>query len=362
MADVRVFFATNRNHQPENKLQVFGREFNPDGVAALRFGYADYEPSLTDPKLKAITVYPDIKDEPDIMKTGGGMFLEDLRKVMSSGDRTDTLVFIHGFNVSFMGAMHAGALLAQSLRVQERPVNIVVFSWPSDGVAIPYMSYYSDREDARASGPALARAYLKFRDYVIKLAETDYCQRCVHLLTHSMGAYVLRNGLQALLAKERDSLARLFDQVMLAAPDEDDDAFETDAKLRLLPRIGRQVTVYFNPHDRGLLVSDKTKANPDRLGSDGPRMVDLLPKKIDLVDCRVVAPNADRFIEHSYYVRSEAMSRDMSAVMTGEASDKIANRAYIDRLRAFRLEAEIAIRDVVVQPAAPQQQKPPGPA
>lgn len=346
MADLRVFFVTNRNHQPANKQQVFGKTFNPDGVAALRFGYADFTPSEIKPSLKSLFVYPDIKTETDIRKTGGGRFLDDLRQVMSGGGRTDTLVFMHGFNVSFTGALQAGALLAQGLRIRDRPVNIVVFSWPSDGEAIPLMSYYSDREDARASGPAMARAFLKFREYVLKLGDEEYCQRCVHLLVHSMGAYVLRQGLQALLAKDRDSLTRLFDQVLLAAPDEDDDTFELDTKLRLLPRIARQVTVYFNPNDKGLTISDTTKANPDRLGSDGPRLIDLLPKKVVLVDCRNVAGHADRFIEHSYYIRSEAMSRDISAVLEGRPLDQIANRVFIDRIRAWRIETEIGVKPV----------------
>ena len=35
MAQLRVHFATNRNHLPDNKLEIFGKTFNPDGVAAL---------------------------------------------------------------------------------------------------------------------------------------------------------------------------------------------------------------------------------------------------------------------------------------------------------------------------------------
>jgi len=123
-----------------------------------------------------------------------------------------------------------------------------------------------------------------------------------------MGAYVLRHGVQAILAKDADGLVRLFDQILLAAPDEDDDTFELDTKLKPLPRIGRQVTVYFNPSDLALVTSDKTKGNPDRLGSDGPRLVDLIPKKVVLVDCRNVARDADMLIGHSYYSRSAAMA------------------------------------------------------
>ena len=42
MQSVRVYFATNRNHQPENTKLVFGPRFNADGVAALRYGHVDF--------------------------------------------------------------------------------------------------------------------------------------------------------------------------------------------------------------------------------------------------------------------------------------------------------------------------------
>ncbi|WP_297508104.1 alpha/beta fold hydrolase [uncultured Caulobacter sp.] len=345
MSDARVYFATNRNAQPDNKKLVFGPRFNPDGVAALRFGYVDFPDGVETLQGGSAHVYPDVKNETDIAKTGGGQFLEDLRKAMVGGQ--DTLVFIHGFNVSFNGAIEAGARLARQVRVGSaspdggRPVNVVVFSWPSDGEAVPFMSYYSDREDARASGPALARTYLKLREFLGKLRAEDHCQRSIHLMTHSMGAYVLRHGLQAALAKDSDSLARIFDQILLAAPDEDDDAFEQDGKLKPLPRIGRQVTVYFNPCDQALLISDKTKGNPDRLGSDGPRLIDMLPKKVVLVDCRNVAGDADPLIQHSYYAHSPAMAADIGAVLAGMEADTIGNRVYVPSLRAWRIVREL---------------------
>lgn len=346
MGDVRVYFATNRNELPDNKKLVFGPRFNPDGVAALRFGHVDFPDGVETLQGGSVYVYPDVKGETDIAKTGGGQFLDDLRKAMLDG--RDTLVFVHGFNVSFDGALEAGARLARDVRIRAgatddgRPVNVVVFSWPSDGEAVPYMSYYSDREDARASGPALARAYLKLRDFLEQLRRQDRCERSIHLLAHSMGAYVLRQGLQALIAKDADGLGRLFDQILLAAPDEDDDAFELDSKLKPLPRIGRQVTVYFNPSDRALLVSDKTKGNPDRLGSDGPRLIDMLPKKVVLVDCRNVAGDADALVQHSYYTRSRAMAFDISAVLAGMDAERIGNRDYVLSLRAWRIAKELA--------------------
>src|SRR5688500_3717172 len=127
MASVRVFFATNRNYQPNNKLQVFGPRFNPDGVAALRFGYADYQPGQDGPVLQGVTVYPERATSTTI-KGGSERFLDDLR-VLMAGERSDTLVFIHGFNVDFRGALTAAARLAADVTVDGRPVNVVVFSW-----------------------------------------------------------------------------------------------------------------------------------------------------------------------------------------------------------------------------------------
>jgi esterase/lipase superfamily enzyme len=337
MANVRVYFATNRNYLAANKLEIFGPTFNADGVAALRFGHADFEDGA---RPTAVEVYPEEATENGFVVKGSDRFLKTLHGAMANG-ATDTLVFIHGFNVTFMGALSAAAELAREVTVDGHPLNVVVFSWPSDGTAVPLMSYYSDREDARASGPAIARAFLKLRDFVSGLKFEDYCQRRLHLLAHSMGCYALRQGLQAALAKDPRSLTRLFDQILLAAPDEDDDAFERDDKLKPLPGLGRQVTVYHNPHDRALLVSDTTKTNPDRLGSDGPRLIDMLPKKVVVVDCQVVAKGADSLVEHTYYIHSRAVSRDIAAVMGGAAPEAIGNRDYIPTRRAWRIMAEL---------------------
>src|SRR5436305_1082676 len=203
MANVRIFFATNRNYLDGDNVAVFGRQFNPDGVAGLRFGRAEYDPAQM-ALVRPVFVYPDpSKEEADNPPPGTGSraFLDDLRVAMRDGC-TDTLVFIHGFNVSFIDALKAGGALASEITIGGKPVNVVVFSWPSDGKAIPFMSYYSDREDARTCGAALAGTYLKLYDFMAALHPKDYCDRSLHLLAHSMGNYVLRNGLQALRVKD----------------------------------------------------------------------------------------------------------------------------------------------------------------
>jgi len=342
MAKLRIYFATNRNYLPDNQVAVFGGQFNPDGIAALRFGWADFDPTQKSP-LQTVHVYPDPKPEPagaaasaaSKTKTGSTAFLDDLRVAMRNG--TDTLIFIHGFNVSFTDALKAGGALASQITINDKPINVVVFSWPSDGKAIPYMSYYSDREDARTCGAALARTYLKLYDFMLGLDEEEYCNRSLHLLAHSMGNYVLRNGLQALRAKDPTKVVRLFQEIVLAAPDEDDDAFDTDEKLRPLPGLGRRVTVYYNQNDRALLISDKTKGNPDRLGSDGPRMLDLLPKKVFVVDCSRVAKEGDPMIQHSYFINCEPVTTDLKATLGGALPEMFTWRDEIRAERAYRI-------------------------
>ena len=341
MAKLRIFFATNRNYLPDNKVAVFGGQFNPDGIAGLRFGWAGFSTDAGAPRLQQVHVYPDPKPEAQGAgqpTAGSGGFLDDLRVMMRDGCN-DTLIFIHGFNVSFIDALNAGAALASEIAIDGKPLNVVVFSWPSDGKAIPYMSYYSDREDARACGAALARTYLKLFDFMAGLDPAQYCDRSLHLLAHSMGNYVLRNGLQSLRAKDPRKLVRMFTEIILAAPDEDDDAFDTDDKLRLLPSLGRRVTVYYNQKDRALLISDKTKANPDRLGSDGPRMLDLLPKKVFIVDCGRVAALGDPQIQHSYFVHCPPVTADLKATLEGSAPEVIGNRETIRPERAYRIRS-----------------------
>ena len=78
-----------------------------------------------------------------------------------------------------------------------------VFSWPSDGRKIPWHSYKSDRTDARASGPAFARAFVKTAEFIRETyrkhaqkkkgkrkSAAEPCQGALHLVAHSMGGAI----------------------------------------------------------------------------------------------------------------------------------------------------------------------------
>jgi len=183
-------------------------------------------------------------------------------------------------------------------------VAVVLFSWPSDGQAIPFVSYKSDRTEAAASGSAFARGILKLRDYLMEVCKrgVNPCGQDIHLLCHSMGNFVLQNTLPRIadFAGGR-ALPRLFEQFFMCAPDVDADSFEDGKPLARLPELCRSVSVYFNREDKAMYVSDYTKGNPERLGCDGASRPALLNSKINTVDCTLVV-KGEGLVGHSYYL------------------------------------------------------------
>ena len=213
-------------------------------------------------------------------------------------------------------------------------VNVVLFSWPSDGSMMPYIAYANDRQDAAASGPAFARGLLKLTDFLRGSTSEEACDQRIHLVAHSMGNYVLRHTVQEIVAHSSGRPVRIFDQVFLMAADEDDDAFEHDYKLKPLPRLAKRINVYFNNNDRAMAVSDKTKGNPDRLGDDGPRVPRGIPGKVALIDC---TPVVEGIVEHSYFLDTPTVVADMQKVLVGTPADKISDRDYVQETNRYRL-------------------------
>jgi esterase/lipase superfamily enzyme len=143
-------------------------------------------------------------------------------------------------------------------------------------------------------------------------------------MAHSMGNYVLRNGIQEAL--RAGAIPRLFDQLFLMAADEDDDAFEFQHKLRPLPKFGNGVSVYFNRGDTALVVSDWTKNNPTRLGSQGPREPLNVPANVTNIDASEIVGG---LVEHDYFWSDSRVVRDVEKVLSGTPHDLIPKRRYI---------------------------------
>lgn len=367
-----LYYATNRRHVGRCCLRPrrYSGEFSKDGAENLRFGKVtlkldrdrvdrllaqkkghargDGEALSKHVKRKrgqaSIEVF---KEELDPKQSNGEadqtlgsliMFEELLQGPMA--DR-DVLVFVHGFNVGWWDAVASATSLELMLnRNSERKVVVVLFTWPSDGRAIPFRSYFSDRSDARCSGYAVGRGFLKLRDYLVDRHKRNQprCERSIHLLCHSMGNFVLQNGLSRTLEfSARGRPPYLFDEMFLCAPDVSDDVFEPGQPFRELPRLAGNVTVYYNRGDIAMPVSDHTKGNDDRLGWRGPMRTSELPDRVHSVDCSEVVGG---LVEHGYH-QSGLVNVDIGQSLSGIAPESpLRNRSPVPngRQSVWRLE------------------------
>ncbi|MBD1860215.1 MULTISPECIES: alpha/beta fold hydrolase [Trichocoleus] len=344
----RIYFATNRRPNRAADPDDFGSNFSDDGLANLRFGRAEVSGSNFD-QIQIRVASEDLLADPPVL--GSQAIFEQVRQQMAQTGE-DTIIFIHGFNTSFRGALSQAARLHQVLTANDpieptRPLrlNMCVFSWPSDGSLLltnprsrDAVAYKNDRLDAAASGVAFARAFLKMADFINDINQNSQprCNQRLHLIAHSMGAYVLRAALQE-VKKQVVQLPRIFDQVLLTAADEDDDAFDFDYKLFSLPRITRRTSVYFNRNDLALWASDTLKGNSPRLGTDGPMQPQQLPRNVYPIDCTDIISRITDPTEHGYFTTVPRVVTDMRQVIRNQIPDEIRGRRYIPETNRYRL-------------------------
>jgi len=171
-----------------------------------------------------------------------------------------------------------------------------------------------------------------------------------------MGNYVLRNALQALMrlpdaaaaisgdvrtmcslgadAPDPSVLRQTFDKIVLAAADEDADAFDDPTKLKYLPRLGQSVTVYHSGKDWVLnTLSAVTKFNGPRLGSDGPDNMGSISDKVSAVDVSDVISFEEEPENHQYYRVFPSVRDDIVAVLKGTPQSQVPNRTPVSEGR-----------------------------
>lgn len=343
--DLTVYFATNRNPVDADD-GYFGTKPNDVARSELRFG--EVRLSLANRffrrngrKLRE-KVAREVKRGGATVKTygeqlradppryGSVRLFERLKGRMDTG--VDTLVYIHGYSVSFADAIGSAMTLTHKFAAAGLRVQVVAFSWPSDGKKVPKRVYTRDREDAEGSADAFARGFLKLRDFVADIGRDERCNGRIHLMCHSMGNYVLENTMRCLGELCPGSLPRIFHEIISVAADVDHDVFDHDHKLGRLPELGRRVSVYFNDEDLAMDFSEQTKGNPRRLGHSGPRFPRNVPAGVFNLDASGIVSGT---VEHHYHL--EEIVPDLTAVLGGTRQKKIGNRVYEPATNTFFL-------------------------
>ncbi|MCA4894809.1 MAG: alpha/beta hydrolase [Cytophagales bacterium] len=329
------FFITNREIITDSNGVESVREDGKEKAAdKLRFGtYADGKFILyPEPDNELEGSYANLANKNVNDLKGSAHFFKLLYDELSKGGKNaknnNVLFFIHGFNTNLEDVRSAFKKL-QKLYVDNPkcPIShIIIFTWPGMSPKIPY-HYFNDREDAIASGKALARGIEKVTKFfqTFLLADgNEPCNRSIHLMAHSMGNRVLEHVMLE-LKKNQSQTRELFSEVILMAADVNYNIFEPNEPFSGLIEMGKRVHVYFHEGDRVLDISKYTKNFSNRLGRYGRKKIDSA--QIDVFDSNVSKVKDDLEtdfstdkLNHWYYYSSSEVVSDVAEVLNGKKS------------------------------------------
>jgi esterase/lipase superfamily enzyme len=168
------------------------------------------------------------------------------------GVSRDILLYVHGFNTSHDEARYR---LAQVVADGGFSGVATLFSWNSRG---GLFNYESDKEAATVSRDALEKVLLS-------LAKTPGVGR-VHILAHSMGAWLTMETLRGVALSGHADLDGRLGEVMLANPDIDLNVFRQQLS-RVDPH---RVSIFVANNDRALSLSSRIAGARPRLGAMDP--------------------------------------------------------------------------------------------
>ncbi|MEP9379937.1 alpha/beta hydrolase [Aquabacter sp. CN5-332] len=174
----------------------------------------------------------------------------DVGKWLATTGKRRVLIFVHGFNTRFDGAVFFFAQFVHDMNASLAPV---MFSWPSRGSALDYVY---DRESTNFSRSDLA--------YVLRAAASSPKVDEVVVLAHSMGAWLTMEALRQ-LALEQGRIPAKISNVILASPDLDVDVFR-----RQVVEMGEKrpdITIFVSRNDRALGLSSFIAGGVTRVGA-----------------------------------------------------------------------------------------------
>jgi esterase/lipase superfamily enzyme len=303
-----VLYGTNRKQIKDSNGMLY---FNHERDSALNLGQCHI--SIPERHIIADIEKPSIfnifsKDDPekyftllDNTRIEKEAFLKLMSERIGASDENDVLLFIHGYNVTYIDSMFRAAQMGFDLNFKGA---VTAFSWPSMGTT---SGYVADTDSARLSG-----TYLK--QFIRMILEQNQPKK-LHIIAHSMGNVVLSEALLQLYMEGVYPNAAI-QQIILAAPDIDQDIFLT----QVLPIVkGKShFTLYASDGDKALKTSRIIRAGmSQRLGEGGDRLV--VTEGLDSIDA---SETDGEFMGHSYFGESPATVTDILNVLSGKLPDK----------------------------------------
>ncbi|OZG75387.1 hypothetical protein BTA51_03135 [Hahella sp. CCB-MM4] len=331
-----IYIISNRSVQLKNKKERFNS--NGKEKASPTFRVAEYFPDRKDYEIfpdRAASDYSDLaanKKNADLTGTGK-LFFELFKQLSSTTQRSDVLVFIHGFNYDLEANLeHIEQLKKKYLDRASCTVDHLVYvSWPSLG---RLWKYTDDQPDAIDTGAILGRAFRKVHQFYADMFDSgdhDPCRQRIHLAAHSMGNQVLHH----FAAQLGETPYPLFSEILLLNADCDHDLFEPGKAFSHLHKLCERVHIYINQEDDALLVSQGTKNKKQRMGRKGPTNINHLAPNVLIMDTTGAGQRDDvalkeRIGDHWGYLERKPVREDIIQVLAGIDEDDIPKRKVWD--------------------------------
>lgn len=257
-------------------------------------------------------------------------FSADLRAELDRVDPAgrEVVVFVHGFNTTFIEGVYRVAQLHHDLNL---PGASVHYSWPSAGAPLAYVQ---DRDSALFARDGL-------EDLLTQLERAG--ARRILLVGHSMGAHLVMEALRQMAVGRNPVMARLAG-VVLISPDLDIDLFRAQAiRIGTLPQ---PFVIVSSQRDRVLRLSARLTGHRDRLGtlSNADPLADLGVTLID-VSAFSVAEG------HFTVARSPALITLLARLAEVDAAMDAGESGQLPLLPGTILTIQNATQ-IVLQPAA----------
>ncbi|QXU51133.1 alpha/beta hydrolase [Chryseobacterium sp. D764] len=263
------------------------------------------------------------------------MFYELYKNMSSTKDRSDVLIFIHGYLYDFDDELKA-ILDLKKIFIDNpaSPVEHILFvSWPASGSIIP-LSYFDDKASSINSGTSLMRLfyfYTQFLKDIFSNRDLAPCNQRIHIMAHSLGNRVLQSMLYSL---KRENILRVIDQVLLLNADVSYKVFEdSEDSYNKLPLLANRISIYLNRQDTVLGISQFTKnILTPRLGKNGPSDLTHYKDIVSIIDCTFVKDDILNSFKyevgnHWGYLSSSQVQSDIFQNLNGIDRNLITNRS-----------------------------------
>jgi len=298
---VRLYFATNRQSKENKSIHnSFGNQYTNKltyGICDVSIPYNHKIGNVERPTLWRFELREDPNKHITIIsskKLKQKIFYEQIQKNITNTD--SILIFIHGFNVSFLEAARRTAQLKYDLKYSGPTI---FFSWASTG---GFLNYTKDTRNISLSKN-------DFKKVVIDTLLNTHAKK-IFLMAHSMGSRALLKAFHEIV--DATHLSSRIKNIIVAAPDIDQEVFRKNI-LPSFKKAQRKLTLYASSKDQALKLSQKINGYT-RLGDSGENL--FIDEAVTTID----STNSDTsiFLGHSYFSNENSLLNDIHGIIVNE--------------------------------------------